>query len=358
MTTNNVTPNASSSTTPTYNVGIANPGQAYQNGDTIVITGDQLGGTFGTHDLTITVQTVNAQGGITGITHAGTPWDGNQTYLNMNPNPIAFNATFIPRISSGSYSPEISNAGEGYKLGYQFIIPGTSLGGASPTNDMTITVDDVDASGAIQLASATGTPVSGDTIAFFPAVSLSAATTNVIGANSTVTYSAIAKINVQFSSNHGLVPGDTVLTSITSSGNGHDLASGPFFVDEVPGLDNFTFTARSTGNVSSGITGVVYPRTDSFYTHRPFDGGVQLGTGSPAHGAQAVRQSKKYIRYQSGKGIMYTTGALFAPSYDLRSVAANGTEIGSIITCVTDDLNHGLQAVSYTHLTLPTKRIV
>ena len=36
-------------------------------------------------------------------------------------------------------------------------------------------------------------------------------------------------------------------------------------------------------------------------THRPFDGGVQLGTGSPSHGAQAIRQSKKYIRYQSVK---------------------------------------------------------
>ncbi len=351
MTTNNVIPNNTSTSTPAYNVVISNPGQSYANSDTITINGEQLGGSTGVNDLTITVQTVNAQGGITGITIAGTPWDGNQTFLNMNPNPVAFNATFIPRISSGNYTPEISNAGEGYKLGYQFVIPGTSLGGTSPTNDMTITVDDVDATGAIQLASATGTPVSGDTIAFFPAVSLSAATTNIIGANATVTYSAIAKINVQFTSNHGLVPGDTVLTSITSNGSGHDLASGPFFVDEVPGLDNFTFTARSTGNVSSGITGVVYPRTDSFYTHRPFDGGVQLGTGSPAHGAQAVRQSKKYIRYQSGKGIMYTTGALFAPSYDLRSVAADGTAIGSIITCVTDDLNHGLQVGAEIQLT-------
>lgn len=351
MTTNNVVPNNSSVSTPAYNVIVANPGQSYANGDTITLNGVQLGGSTGVNDLTITVQTVNAQGGITGITIVGTPWDGNQTFLNMNPNPVAFNATFIPRISSGNYTPEISNAGEGYKLGYQFIIPGTSLGGASPTNDMTITVDDVDSSGAIQLASATGTPVSGDTIAFFPAVSLSAATTNIIGANATVTYSAIAKINVEFTSNHGLVPGDTVLTSITSNGTGHDLASGPFFVDEVPGLDNFTFTARSTGNVSGGITGVVYPRTDSFYTHRPFDGGVQLGTGSPAHGAQAVRQSKKYIRYQSGKGIMYTTGALFAPSYDLRSVSANGTAIGNIITCITDDLNHGLQVGAEVQLT-------
>ena len=76
-----------------------------------------------------------------------------------------------------------------------------------------------------------------------------------------------------------------------------------------------------------------------------------MGTGSPAHGAQAVRQSKKYIRYQSGKGIMYTTGALFAPSYDLRTVTADDTAIGSIITCVTDDLNHGLQVGAEIQLT-------
>ena len=217
---------------------------------------------------------------------------------------------------------------------------------------MTITVSDVDSEGTITAVTATGVPVSGDSIVFFKAVSLSAPTTATIGTGSTVTYSAIAKINVEFNTNHGLVPGDTVLVSITSTAQGHDLASGPFFVDEVPGLNNFTYTARATGNVTeSGLQGSVYPRTDSFYTHRPFDGGVQLGTGSPAHGAQAVRQSKKYIRYQSGKGIMYTTGALFAPSYDLRTVTADGTAIGSIITCVTDDLNHGLQVGAEVQLT-------
>ena len=84
-------------------------------------------------------------------------------------------------------------------------------------------------------------------------------------------------------------------------------------------------------------------RPDSFFIHRPYDGGVQLGTGGPQHGAQAIRQSKKYIRYQSGKGIMYTTGALFAPSYDLRSCTASGTEIGATITIVTDDNDHGAQ---------------
>lgn len=40
---------------------------------------------------------------------------------------------------------------------------------------------------------------------------------------------------------------------------------------------------------------------------------------------------------------MYTTGALFAPSYDLRSVVADGIEVGSEITITTDDNDHGLQ---------------
>ena len=40
---------------------------------------------------------------------------------------------------------------------------------------------------------------------------------------------------------------------------------------------------------------------------------------------------------------MYTTGALFAPSYDLLNVTANGTGIGATITCTTDDTDHGLQ---------------
>ena len=129
------------------------------------------------------------------------------------------------------------------------------------------------------------------------------------------------------------------------SGN-HALASGPFIVSSVPSLTQIRYPARTTGSVDASvtpITGVVYSRPDAFFQHRPFDGGVQLGTGGPQHGAQAVRQSKKYIRYQSGKGIMYTTGALFAPSYNLASATANATTTNSIITFSTDDTDHGLQ---------------
>ncbi len=336
--------NENSNLTPGYTVTISNPGTGFANSDTITIVGSKLGGTDNTNDLTITITSVDANGAITGISNSGTAVNGGATYINMAANPTAFGAKFLSAISSGAYSPTIAAAGTGYEIGYQFLIRGNELGGSAPTNDMTITVTSVDAAGGITAISSTGTPVSGDSLIFYPSVSISAPTSSNIGTSNTVTYSAIAKILVDFATNHGLVPGDTILSSITSSGNGHSLASGPFYVNEVPTLTSLVYTCRTTGAVDeTGLVGKIYPRTDSFYTHRPFDGGVQLGTGSPSHGAQAVRQSKKYIRYQSGKGITYTTGALFAPNYDLRSAVSNGLGVGSIITCVTDDLNHGLQ---------------
>jgi hypothetical protein len=78
--------------------------------------------------------------------------------------------------------------------------------------------------------------------------------------------------------------------------------------------------------------------------HRPSDGGVILATKTPTYGASVVRQSKKYFRYQSGKGFLWSTGTLFKPNYDIRSVTASATTIGSTITITTDDIDHGLQA--------------
>ena len=133
--------------------------------------------------------------------------------------------------------------------------------------------------------------------------------------------------------------------SVNLTSANHNLASGPFVITQVPAPTTIRFPARTTGsiNATSAITGVLYARPDSFFVHRPFDGGVMLGTGGPQHGAQAIRQSKKYIRYQSGKGIMYTTGALFAPNYNLASAVAAGLTVNSYITMSTDDTDHGLQ---------------
>jgi hypothetical protein len=142
---------------------------------------------------------------------------------------------------------------------------------------------------------------------------------------------AFATITATFATPHGFVPGNTIISQVGSDTgtNNHSLAQGPFFIETIASATVFTFTARASGQITGTITGVIYSRPDAFFQHRPFDGGVMLGTGSPAHGAMAVRQSKKYIRYQSGKSINYNTGALFSPNYDIRSAIATNTTVTS-----------------------------
>jgi hypothetical protein len=152
-------------------------------------------------------------------------------------------------------------------------------------------------------------------------------------------------ITATFANTHGLMPGSGIYTVMSSDNgsNNHTLAQGPFYVQSVPNPDQITYYARDVGTITGNPTGVVYARADSFYQHRPFDGGVSLGAGGPSYGSQAIRMSKKYIRYQSGKSINYNTAALFAPNYNIRSAIATGTSTGSVITITTDDLDHGLQ---------------
>ena len=150
-------------------------------------------------------------------------------------------------------------------------------------------------------------------------------------------------ITVSCSANHGLVPGSPLVGIALSSGTNHGLLSGNFFAETVPSSTSFTFTARVGGAVANtSISIKMYARSDAFVVHRPFDGGVQLGNFVSSHGASVSRQTKKYMRYQSGKGILWTSGVLFNPVMNLDQISASGTAAGSVIT-VTTELDHGLQ---------------
>jgi len=153
-------------------------------------------------------------------------------------------------------------------------------------------------------------------------------------------------ITVTCSANHGLVPGAPIANIISSVGTNHSLVGGNFFAEQVPSPTTFKFTARVGGAVTSaGLTGSVYVRSDAFAQHRPFDGGVTLGTFLPSHGASISRQTKKYMRYQSGKGVLWTSGVLFNPVLNLDQISASGTTAGSTVTVSTEQ-NHGLQVGS------------
>ena len=178
-------------------------------------------------------------------------------------------------------------------------------------------------------------------------------------------------ITVHFSSPHGFTPGMPLLvsTSRTFSTGGASLSalSGSYFANSFPTPYQVQFLARGTVALGSGAVAgnltpdastnkfKVYTRPDGFFLHRPGDGGVLMGTASAAHGANATRQSKKYFRYQSGKGFLYTTGVLFAPNYDVANVwiptypsvtTASGGQIQ-----ITTSVPHGCQIGAVVRLT-------
>ena len=329
-------------------------GTGYNIGQQLKLLGTNLRGATPANDATVTVTSIDtvADGRITGVTITGTAAQptGPYTVTGTNQPNIGTNASFNIRRNFSSYDNiSVFSGGSGYKVGDRINIPGTSLEGATPLNDVEMYVDGTSA-GSITSVSATYTIANpGTNIDIISTITISEATSALIALNETISYAALATININWPAAHGLVPGDTFIVNMTSDSgtNSHELASGSFFATEVPSVTSLRYQARTTGAItedaSNVLQGIVYPRPDSFFVHRPYDGGVQLGTGGPQHGAQAIRQSKKYIRYQSGKGIMYTTGALFAPSYDLQSVVADGVEVDSLITITTDDNDHGVQ---------------
>jgi hypothetical protein len=215
---------------------------------------------------------------------------------------------------------------------------------ASVTSAATVEVLTVSPGGVIQSVSTAGTAISVASRDFISAFTINTPTTaQIASGNTSLTYSSIATIQVDFTTAHGFVPGNTITVQINSTGTNAQYAAGAYFVEQVPTSTSLRYVARASGTIANTLSGVIYARPDSYFLHRPFDGGVQLGTGGAAHGASAIRMSKKYIRYQSGKGVMYNTGALFAPSYDILSITATGTSIGSVITIRTDDTDHGCQ---------------
>lgn len=330
-----------------YGLVINQAGTGYLAAETLVILGTQLGGATPANNMTITVETINANGGIVTYSLVGTPVTSDASFVNQSGTLVeaaGTNATFNVTRSNGAYTATINNPGSNYFVGDQIRVLGTSLGGTSPTNDAVIKVTSVSLNNIVT-ANVTGTSITGTSLTFYSAVSISELTTASIPTGTIISATALATINVSFVTNHGLVPGAAISVNITSAGTNHALAQGPFYVDQVPTLTTLRYSARASGTIDTGtpLTGIIYTRSDSYFVHRPYDGGVMLGTGGPQHSAHAIRMSKKYIRYQSGKGINYCTGALFAPSFNIQSAVASGTSIGSFITVTMDDVDHGCQ---------------
>ena len=90
--------------------------------------------------------------------------------------------------------------------------------------------------------------------------------------------------------------------------------------------------ASAYSAVSYSYPTFIYVRPEGYSLHRPFDGGVEMSAGAGTSNAQIIRQTRKYFRYQSGKGLQTSAGINFKPSIDLESMERFSA---TSITCTT-----------------------
>jgi len=156
-----------------------------------------------------------------------------------------------------------------------------------------------------------------------------------IGGNPTLTYTGSA-ITVTTTIPHGLSLGNEVaITGITADTNA---PNGSFYVARIVNATQFVYYAAAvpTGTLAGTVS--VYTRPQSQFLHRPFDGGVLFSANSSSNNQQAVRQTRRYFRYQSGKGMQISSGTVLKPNLSIESLTASG----NVITVQTKE-QHNLQ---------------
>ena len=94
----------------------------------------------------------------------------------------------------------------------------------------------------------------------------------------------------------------------------------------------------NTAPVGAISGGLIYVRPQAQFLHRPFDGGVLFSSNANANYETAIRQTRRYFRYQSGKGIMISSGTILKPNLQIDSM----TGIGTTVTVITRE-QHNLQ---------------
>ena len=156
-----------------------------------------------------------------------------------------------------------------------------------------------------------------------------------IGLVPTISYSG-NRIDVTTTVDHGLALGnEIVVKGVTASTNP---PNGNFVVAQILSPSRFTYFANNapTGTLTGPIE--IYVRPQGFFLHRPADGGVIFGTQAGSNYGEAYRQTRRYFRYQSGKGIQMSSGTILKPYAGIDSITSSGTTV-----TVTTKEKHSIQ---------------
>ena len=172
---------------------------------------------------------------------------------------------------------------------------------------------------------------------------VTAAYSGTLFSNAAITYSSMGfsgnSINVVTSVPHGLALGNEIAVSGTGQAN----ANGSWVVSGISNSSSFSYfcVTAPAGNPTGGN---VFVRPQGAFQHRAYDGGVSFSTFTASHNEQIIRQTRRYFRYQSGKGLQMSTGSTVKPSLQIDSITSSGTTV-TVVTKQAQFVQPGLNII-------------
>jgi hypothetical protein len=250
--------------------------------------------------------------------------------LNMiNNRPFAHINVFNPIVisditaTSNSRTVSISTTGaHGLSAGTPVNVQDTLFGGADGTYMIdSITTNTIVYTARYTYTSATGTIFNPNTTTAYQGFIFTGAAIPMSGA----TYSGNL-ITVTTTVAHGLALGNEIaLTGATASTN---VPNGSWIVATILSPNVFIFVASGTPTGTLNISAAsLYVRPLGSVNHRAFDGGVTFSTNAASHNQQFIRQTRRYFRYQSGKGMAMSTGTILEPNITVDQIISSGTTV-------------------------------
>jgi hypothetical protein len=156
-----------------------------------------------------------------------------------------------------------------------------------------------------------------------------------IGLAPTMTYSG-KLITVTTTVPHGLALGNEIVISGTTAST--HAPNGAWTVATITSPTSFKcYVDDAPTGTLVATSASIFARPQGTFAHRPFDGGMIFSTNSNSNNQQAVRQTRRYFRYQSGKGVMWSSGSLLKPSFQLDELSC----VDDVITIQTKE-SHNL----------------
>jgi hypothetical protein len=121
-------------------------------------------------------------------------------------------------------------------------------------------------------------------------------------------------------------------------------------VATTPTNSTFTFACTATGTPTTPSNTTLYPRPLGYVESRSPLGAVVFTNLTPYHGYQTIRQTRRYFRYQAGKGVAFSTGSSLKPPLQVTNITSSGTT-----ATVTTAFGHGLLNGSYIQISGATQ---